>query len=127
MGIKSSKFCSFCQNAIETISHVYWYCPRVKIFIKEVLSHIKQKYNMTVNINVSSWFFLNNITRIEIIVIIISKYIIHKAKINESTLSLQAMLKTLRAEAEKEHNLYKLKNEVHKFEDKWGELAKILC
>ena len=126
MSIKSSKFCSFCQNAIETISHVYWHCPRVQIFIKEILSHIKQQYNVTININISSWFFLNNITNIEIIVIIISKYIIHKAKINERTLSLQAMMSALRAEAEKEHNLYKLRNEVHKFEDKWGELAKIL-
>ena len=65
-------------------------------------------------------------TNIQIIVIMITKDIIHKAKINERTLSLQAMLSMLRAEAEKEHNICKRRNEVHKFEDKWGELAKIL-
>ena len=36
IGISSSELCSFCENSSETLLHLFWECPQVKIFWNEV-------------------------------------------------------------------------------------------
>ena len=126
MKIESSSECSFCQEPIETLVHLLWFCPKVKIFIKEVLSHIKHKYNTNMNIDITKWFFLNDAHSIEVLIITICKYIIHKARLNKSTPSVNAMLNVLKVEAQKEYTLYASNNKLNEFQSKWGSLTQIL-
>ena len=126
MKIETSSKCSFCQESIETIVHLFWFCPKVKIFIKEVLSHIKDKYNTVMNISINSWFFLSDMLSVEIIVITVCKYVIHKARLNKSVPSTSFMVSALKMEAQKEYNLYKSKNKLNEFHAKWGTLTQIL-
>ena len=126
MNITSSNVCSFCQEATETLSHLFWECPKVQIFIQEVLTHIKRKYNKQIDVNVYSWFFLKEMSNIDSLVITIMKYVIHKSRINGSTPSLSMMANALKLEAEKEYHGAKLEKHVDKFENKWGELTRIL-
>ena len=44
MNISLSSSCTFCQIRTETLAHLFWHCPKVQLFIKEVLAHIKRKY-----------------------------------------------------------------------------------
>ena len=126
MKIKPSSECSFCRESIETIAHLFWFCPKVKIFIKEVLSHLKQKYDKVVDIDVGKWFFLSEVQSIDVIVITVCKYAIHRARLKESTPSITMMLNILKMEAEKEYSLFISKNRLSEFETKWGTLKQIL-
>ena len=36
IGLISSELCSFCESSTETLLHLFWECPRVKIFWNEV-------------------------------------------------------------------------------------------
>lgn len=126
MKIASSNICSFCQEATETLSHLFWHCPKVQMFISEVCKHMKQEYNKVINVNVSSWFFLNGMSNIDTLIITVIKYVIHKSRTEVSMPSLTFMLNVLKLEAVKEYNGAKLRKDVTKFEEKWGELARML-
>ena len=65
-------------------------------------------------------------SNIDNLVITIMKYVIHKSRIKGSTPSLSMMVNALKLEAEKEYHGAKLEKDVDKFENKWGELARIL-
>ena len=78
------------------------------------------------NVNITNWFFLNDMERIDMIVITVCKYVIHRARLHKSVPSLNFMLNALKVEAQKKYNLYKLKNKLDKFQAKWGTLAQIL-
>ena len=125
MKIKTTSACSFCLRETETLTHLFWYCPKIQIFVKDVASHMRQHYK-AVNINRISWFFLKDISSIEALIITVGKYVIHKSKMNNCTPSLTMMLSALKVEAEKEYNGCRLRNEVEKFKSKWGEFARII-
>ena len=36
VGINYSDLCSFCNNSLETLLHIFWECPQVKIFWNDV-------------------------------------------------------------------------------------------
>lgn len=126
MNIAPSSLCTFCQLATETLAHMFWHCPKVKIFIKEVLSHIKQRFNTVVNINSTTWFFPRELSNINALIAIICKNVIHKARLDGFVPSQIAMMNALRTEASKEYYGCRLRNELDSFRNKWGELVKIL-
>ena len=37
VGLSSSEQCSFCENTSETLLHLFWGCPQVKVFWNEVI------------------------------------------------------------------------------------------
>ena len=79
--IKDSSRCSFFTYSVETIFHLFWQCPITQIFIKEILSHIKDKYRTTMNINPTNWFLLENLSKIEVLIVILCKSCIHKSRL----------------------------------------------
>ena len=126
MKITSSSECSFCQGETETLSHLFWNCPDVQKFIKEVITYIKQQYYTEIKADESSWFFLNDMPNIDVLIITVSKYVIHKSRLDGGKPSLPKMINVLKLEAEKEHVSAKLKDDLENFKTKWGELARIL-
>jgi len=68
---------------------------------------------------------LNDTPRIDALIITLSKYIIHKARLKEVQPSLAAMINALKMEAEKEYFNAQTNNSIAKFENKWSELKKI--
>ena len=101
MKIKSSSMCSFCQEEIENLTHVFWHCRKVKRFIREVLSHLRQQYNKELHINAANWFFLEELSNIDVLLITIIKYVIHQSRLSQGAPSLIVMIRTLKMEAEK--------------------------
>ena len=52
IGSRENSLCCFCETVTETIVHLFWQCPIItQIFIKEVLSHLKDKYSTYIEIN----------------------------------------------------------------------------
>ena len=126
MKIKASDRCSFCLEAKETLTHLFWYCPKVKQFITQLSDYLKERYNKIFDINVTNWFFPRDLPNIDVLLITLSKAIIHRSRLNGSTPTLQAMLDALLTEARIECNAHTSNNQLEKFRLKWGELTKIL-
>ena len=126
MNIENSSNCSFCEVATETLSHVFWFCPKVQQFVNETVAFIKRKYHVVIQINIKSWFFFGNISDIEALVITIGKKAIHKARMNKVSPTRTLMMRMLSSEARMEYEMAKLKNDVESFEKKWRGLRGIL-
>ena len=126
INIKPTNNCSFCNGTVETLTHLFWFCPKVQFFIKEILSHLRTKYNKKLNINVVKWFFLKDVSSVDALIITVAKSVIHKARLNETNPVLPIMLNSLKLEASKEYYGAKFKGSLGKFERKWGELKRIV-
>ena len=124
--LTNSSFCSFCKQTTETIVHLFWSCPKVKIFVKEVLSHLRRSYNYRITVNAVKWFFLDNMSNLDVLIVTICKVSLHQARIKGVEPNLQTMLNSLKMEAQKEYYGAKNRGCIENFENKWGNLKKIL-
>lgn len=125
INVAQSSDCTFCNDSIETIFHLFWECPKTQIFIKEILSHLRIKYGISINLDANKWFNLNEFSNIEVLIATLIKASIHKARINKSQPCLQAILQSLKLEAIKELHIARSNHKECTFEQKWGELKKI--
>ena len=57
INVADNSMCSFCKQTTETIYHLFWQCPKTQIFIKEILSHLKEDYEVNINIDKANCFF----------------------------------------------------------------------
>ena len=117
--------CTFCKVSIETIVHLFWECSRVQIFIKEVLSHLKLNYGFDIKVTKCSWFFLENLDNMEIIIVTLMKQHIHLSRLDETKPSIEKLMRQLKDEVTKECNMAKINNKQDLFERKWGLLKNI--
>ena len=124
--LSQSTDCSFCNDSIETIVHLFWECPKVQIFTKEILSHLRTRFNFTMTTNAKNWFLLNELPNIEVLIITVSKSVIHKARLSGTQPNVVALINTLRIEAQKERYNAVTNNRLDKFENKWRNLKEIL-
>ena len=124
MNLVESNKCSFCQNETETIAHLFWFCPKTQQFIKDTTTYIKHHYGKTINVNKTNWFFLTDLSCIDILVITLAKYVIHLARRNNNTPTTPALMSALKAEATKEYNGER--GAINTFEKKWEQLVKII-
>ena len=118
--------CTFCEEPNETIFHLFWQCPKTQIFIKEILSHLKEKYNTTINVNSVNWFLLTDLTNTEALLVVLARTYIHKARLKATCLSVEAMMQIIKFEMKKEYIIAKRKNRIEIFEQRWGELQELL-
>ena len=65
-------------------------------------------------------------SNIETLILTLSKYVIHNARLKGTQPSKTIMLNVLKIEAQKEKYGAQARNSLDKFENKWGELARIL-
>ena len=118
--------CTFCERAAETIFHLFWVCPKTKIFIKEVLSHIRTKYDIRISINAAKWFLLTDMSDLEVVMITLMKACIHKARLKSTTPSKEVMMQNVKSEVIKEFEIAKARNQTDAFERRWGRLKGLL-
>ena len=116
-------YCTFCNESIETIAHLFWECAKTKIFIKEILSHLKTNYQVVVENDVNKWFMLTDLSNIDILVITVAKASIHKARMSSRIMCLNNFMRSLKNEASKEYYIAKEKSKEDAFLRKWGGLS----
>ena len=126
INVSNTNACTFCKQSTETIVHLFWECSQVQIFIKEVLSHLKLKYNININVTKITWFFLENLCHIDVVIITLIKTHIHRSRLDETKPSFIKMMQLIKEEARKESNIAKTNNKLDQFETKWGSLKNIL-
>ena len=120
--IKQSSNCTFCDATTETIYHLFWHCPKTQMFIKEILSHLRIKYKVCMNINSFNWFFLAETSHLEAHVISLGKVCIHIARLTSTQPSIHKMMNLIKLDVQNEYYSARAKNNLEKFEQKWGGL-----
>ena len=87
---------------------------------------MKEKYNTTINVNSVNWFLLTDLSNIEVLLVVLIRTYIHKMRLKAVRLSVEAMMQTIKFEMKKEYSIAKRKNKVETFEQRWGELKRLL-
>ena len=126
--IKTVEFetCTFCKETPETIVHLFWDCPVTNIFIKEILSRLKEKYSTSLKLNPTNWFLLTDLSNVEVLIVTLIKAHIHKSRLKVSKPSAEVMIQNIKFEVTKDYHIAKRDNNEKAFEQRWGELQKLL-
>ena len=125
INIKDDDRCTFCKNELETITHMFWYCPRVQSFIADIKTDILRVYNIEVVINRKTWFFHSNLSAMETCILALAKMVVYEARLRESYPSISHLKNKLESEIEVECYAARLANKQDGFEKKWGPLKDV--
>ena len=84
INIKEDDTCTFCKEEPEILTHVFWYCRKVQVFINNVKADMRSLYHFEFSFNVGSCFFLTNLSPIEALICTLAKLVIYEARLKES-------------------------------------------
>ena len=128
LGKSDTPLCTFCGLVDETLYHILWGCEVAQTFLNEVITYMKDTYDVTIQFTVQSWFFprITEEGQLNILIITLTKLVIFKSKYQKGLPSIQHLHSLLRLEAEKEHKCARSDKLLHEFTSKWGNVTKIL-
>ena len=126
INIKDDDSCTFCTQEIETLTHIFWHCEKVQLFINHVKSDLRAEYQIILPVNVQNWFFLTDLKAIEALIVTLAKVVIYEARLGEKLPNVVHFKNKIRQEAEIEYTAARSSNKTELFEKKWGSLRRIL-
>ena len=92
MNIKQNNLCTFCNEEIEKLEHLFWQCNTVNTFWENVEQWIYDKTDYFINIDkVRAIFGIPNISKPSIPVnylLTVTRYYIYNCKLNENNLTI---------------------------------------
>ena len=115
--------CSFCKNSSETIQHLFWYCPVVKQFWKnlEVFINLRcvHAHNFKFNENLVLLGFSDNVytDRICDLIVLMAKFYIYRCKVKQVNLSFNVFISELYQRYRVE---YEINNNSVEYRNNWG-------
>ena len=121
--IKDDDKCTFCKLEVETLAHMFWYCPKVQLFIAEIKIGLINEFSINIGINEKTWFFLTDLRMMEVCIITIAKRVIYESRLNEVQPSFTHFRNKLKLEIEIEFQAARQKNKQKKFDKKWGTMG----
>ena len=115
-----SDLCTFCKNCRETTLHLFWNCNITQLFIYRVKAFIKQHLKYDDMIDLKSFFFCVNDQAAVNIILIVAKWCIYIAKLNESKPNILVFTNKV-SEIYKTEKYIAIKNKkIQDFTSKWG-------
>ena len=123
--IKDDDKCTFCKQEVETLEHMFWYCPKVKSFIAEVKIGMINEFSVNLDIDRKNWFFLTDLPMMEACIITLAKRVIYESRLKEINPSFTYLKWKLNLEIEIEFHAAQYKNNLDKFKKKWGSLKSL--
>ena len=97
-GISETELCYYCNTERETISHLLYWCPKVMAFWLEVISYVKDRFNVQIDLSIGS-IITNRIysKRGKVInfIVLLAKQFIYKQKCMKSNLNMWAFKRVL--------------------------------
>lgn len=123
--------CTFCLQHTETLSHLLWYCPKVKKFWSALLKWLKYIHVCkldTMDFDVHTVIFNNykgaNNWLVNTILLIVKQYI-YSCTCQKWNLSLLPVVTKIRGYQSLEESIARSKKKINKHEKKW-EVFKII-
>lgn len=128
IGRNTTAACTFCSSSIETLEHIFWGCSRTQSFINELYRKLEIHFDLKVRFNKGEWFLpsLENLSKINILIITLAKLVLYKARNNARLPSVEHFLHCLRIEAEKELGSARKRSKITEFAEKWGNVQAVL-
>ena len=122
--------CYFCDNDIETIEHLFYFCPIVKAFWDKLAEKMKPYLDITSHLEPHKVLLgcldIENRRCINHLFNIVKKYI-YSTKCNEKRLCLEYLLRIIKQYYIIENNLVHMCNKsVEIFKNKWQPLERML-
>lgn len=78
-----SALCTFCQEDYETMEHLFFLCPKVKIFLSRIQAWFESQTNTEIDITQQELFFCNhNDNLLNILFLILKQYIYNRRCFN---------------------------------------------
>ena len=111
--ISNSDLCTFCNENVETLEHLYWECGIVKVFWEEFTICLKEKcYNcarLTLNLNLILFGVSQNIRTDKPFdfILLYAKFYIYKCKLKNTLPYFETYLQQLKARINVEERSYK--------------------
>ena len=122
MKIKQDSKCYYCQSHEETITHLFWTCNKIQVFLNDLLRWLKN-YDIYCEINVELFMFgldrKNNISKPLSIILMYAKYYIYFTRCNQRILNLDVFKKKflILYKTLKEISLHN--NKLTEFDEEW--------
>ena len=129
-GLVQSDMCYFCNSEVETIEHIFWFCPVIERFWLDFATRLHDTCNIQLDLNPKSvclgYLGVVNKHLINHIINLVKRYI-YISKCKEKYLNMDAVFSFIRYHYLLEKNVV----EYHKknpdfFHDKWHPLIDIL-
>lgn len=97
MKLKNDPLCYYCQLHEETITHLFWQCEKIKLFLKELIQWLKSN---NIKCEISEEYFIlglrkSNISEILRFIILYAKYYIYITRCNQQVLLLDVYKRKL--------------------------------
>ena len=108
-GIVDSPFCSFCAQSIETILHLFCFCPVVDQFWHEVFSwiccHFKRDINFCNFNKIFGFQELENCTKTDLIncFLLNARFLIYRCKIEKTKPNIMLFISTINLQKKKQN------------------------
>ncbi len=124
-GIVESELCGFCSRDIETITHLFVDCPKVKQLWEDVRLWLHAHVDIgLVNTNNIIFGDASGVTKNFIILLV--KYYIYTTKMREKSLSLEGIKAAIKSEYIMELHISQTNGRMKRsFEEKWGSLSNL--
>ena len=118
MGLSVSDLCTFCLDASETISHLFWECPYTQRFLGEFQREVL-KDEVALTFNNFIFGFLDGPFTILNFVVLYAKYYIFTTRYKNGKLCLALFQKALKHYYEIDEIIYLKQGKIILFLDKW--------
>jgi len=128
--IKESDKCYFCENAVETVEHLFWFCPIVQTFWLSIAYKVHDVFDITGflkdKIVLLGYTELCNANLVNHMFNIIKRYI-YVTKCTESNLNLERVINIIKFHFKIEKNIVECRHgNINIFENKWKPLEQLL-
>ena len=110
--------CEFCGSHSETIQHIMWHCPKVRVFWKELLNIINSRCPHVKNLVFNESLILfgqcttNKIDKICQLIILMAKFSIYRSKVQKTNLNVKHFIKEI-------YHRYNVEMHIHDDSDKF--------
>ena len=124
-----SPLCDFCENELETVEHLFFFCTKVRIFWDD-LKAVLNSLNISVDLEIKDVLFgildTSNINILVNYIVLESKYFIYHCKLNKGSLSLRLLVDKFRETFQTERFVARKNDKLDFHDKKWKPLLPLI-
>lgn len=123
--LSDSALCTFCGNAEETLTHLFWECPHVRNFWNVLQNWLRQNCENCATLVLSQVFTMfgveNNFRSDKVIdlIMLLARFYIYKCKLEKKMPDMDAFIPIVKRRYNIERYCYSINGQLHKFIMEW--------
>jgi hypothetical protein len=114
--IKDTDICTLCNETRDDISHMFWECQSIQMFLKEFADFLQTKFDYVLT---KEDFFLGNRNVLIFYVIVICKKLMYQCNYKKESVTMIRLLSSVKLCKNIEYQVAKNNNKVTNYLEKW--------